>query len=111
MRATAPGARMMSSIKQARPTVTLSLRDLVFRSHIGVGTGQRPAAERRAAYERLLDLARRGEIVIDITRFKLDDAQAAWQAPRSEEQKSELQSQMRTTYAVFSMKKKTQHTT
>src|SRR3546814_17047875 len=80
MRATAPGARMMSIGIQAGPTVTLSLRDLVFRSHIGVGTGQRPAAERRAAYERLLDLARRGEIVIDIPRFKLDDAQAAWKA-------------------------------
>src|SRR3546814_12254659 len=80
MRATAPGARMMSIGIQAGPTVALSLRDLVFRSHIGVGTGQRPAAERRAAYERLLDLARRGEIVIDVTRIQLDDAQAAGEA-------------------------------
>src|SRR3546814_12397827 len=80
MRATAPGARMMSIGIQAGPTVALSLRDLVFRSHIGVGTGQRPAAGRRAAYDRLLDLARRGEMVIDGPRFQLDDAQAAWPA-------------------------------
>jgi hypothetical protein len=37
---------MMSIGIQAGPTVTLSLQDLVFRSHIGVGTGQRSVAER-----------------------------------------------------------------
>jgi NADPH2:quinone reductase len=36
MRATALGARMMSIGIQAGPTVTLSLQDLVFRSHIGL---------------------------------------------------------------------------
>ena len=40
MKATAPGARMMSIGVQAGQTVTLSLRDLVFRSHIG-GLGAR----------------------------------------------------------------------
>ncbi len=80
MRATAPGARMMSIGVQAGQTVTLSLRDLVFRSHIGVGTGQRPVAERRAAYERLLGYARNGNIAVDITSFDLDQAVGAWAA-------------------------------
>jgi len=80
MKATAPGARMMSIGVQAGQTVTLSLRDLVFRSHIGVGTGQRPTAERRAAYERLLGYARAGEVSVDIASFTLDQAAEAWQA-------------------------------
>jgi NADPH:quinone reductase len=80
MRATAPGARMMSIGIQAGSTVTLSLRDLVFRSHIGVGTGQRPAAERRAAYERLLAYAARGQVKVDVVTFPLDEASAAWSA-------------------------------
>jgi len=80
MRATAPGARMMSIGIQAGPTVTLSLRDLVFRSHIGVGTGQRPAAERRAAYERLLAWARRGKVKVEVASYGLDQAAEAWQA-------------------------------
>ncbi|MDB6061625.1 MAG: oxidoreductase [Verrucomicrobiaceae bacterium] len=80
MKATAPGARMMSIGVQAGQTVTLSLRDLVFRSHVGVGTGQRPASERRAAYERLLGYARAGEVSVDITEFNLDQAAQAWAA-------------------------------
>lgn len=80
IRATAPGARIMSIGIQAGPTVTLSLRDLVFRSHIGVGTGQRPAAERRAAFERLLAYGQTGRIKVDVTTHSLDDAEAAWTA-------------------------------
>lgn len=80
MRATAPGARMMSIGVQAGPTVTLSLRDLVFRSHVGVGTGQRPAAERRAAFERLVAMALGQGLCCDTVRFPFDRAPAAWQA-------------------------------
>jgi NADPH:quinone reductase-like Zn-dependent oxidoreductase len=80
MRATAPGARMMSIGIQAGPTVTLSLRDLVFRSHIGVGTGQRPVAERRAAFERLISLGLAGRIKVDVSTYSLDQAGAAWEA-------------------------------
>ena len=80
MRATAPGGRMMSIGVQAGPTVTLSLRDLVFRSHIGVGTGQRPIAERRAAFFRLTDLAIERGLRADIVRFPLASADRAWAA-------------------------------
>lgn len=80
MRASAPGARMMSIGIQAGPTVTLSLRDLVFRSHIGVGTGQRPVAERRAAFERLISLGLSGRIKADVSTYSLDQAGTAWEA-------------------------------
>jgi NADPH2:quinone reductase len=80
MRATAPGARMMSIGIQAGPTVTLSLRDLVFRSHVGVGTGQRPAAVRKAAYLRLLAYARNGKVKADVVAFDFGKAEEAWRA-------------------------------
>jgi NADPH2:quinone reductase len=82
LRATAPGARVMSIGVQAGTTMTVTLRDLVTRSHIGVGTGQRPVAERRAAFDRLIDLGRRGKVRVDVTSFTLDDAAAAWEAQR-----------------------------
>jgi NADPH:quinone reductase len=83
LRATAPGARMMSIGVQAGPVMSVSLRDLVSRTHVGVGTGMRPAAERRAAFERLIDLARNGRVEVDVVSFTLDDALAAWDAQRS----------------------------
>jgi NADPH2:quinone reductase len=82
MRATAPGARMMSIGIQAGPTVTLSLRDLVFRSHIGVGTGQRPVAERRAAFDKLIAWGVAGRITVDVAAYRLDQANEAWAAQR-----------------------------
>lgn len=80
MRATRPGARMMSIGVQAGQTVTLSLRDLVFRSHIGVGTGQRPAAERQAAFDRLMALAVDKGLVVDTAVYAFDRADDAWAA-------------------------------
>ncbi|WP_371433247.1 zinc-binding alcohol dehydrogenase family protein [Novosphingobium sp.] len=80
MRATRPGARMMSIGVQAGPTVTLSLRDLVFRSHTGVGTGQRPAAERQAAFDRLMALAVDKGLTVDTALFAFDRAADAWAA-------------------------------
>ncbi|MBB3982036.1 NADPH:quinone reductase-like Zn-dependent oxidoreductase [Sphingobium fontiphilum] len=80
MRATRPGARMMSIGVQAGPTVALTLRDLVFRSHVGVGTGQRPAGERRAAYGRLIDMAVTQGLTVDTRRHDFADATQAWAA-------------------------------
>jgi len=80
MRATAPGARMMSIGVQAGQTVSLSLRDLVFRSHVGVGTGQRPAAERRAAFGRLMKMALEQGLRADTVAFGFDSAAEAWAA-------------------------------
>ncbi|MCK9504107.1 MAG: zinc-binding dehydrogenase [Porticoccaceae bacterium] len=80
MRATAPGARMMSIGVGAGATVSLTLGDLVMRSHIGVGTGQRPVAERRAAFERVTAMAIEHGFAVDTAVFGLDDAPQAWQA-------------------------------
>lgn len=78
MRATRPGARMMSIGVQAGQTVTLSLRDLVFRSHIGVGTGQRPAIERQAAFDRLMAMAVDKGLTVDTAIYAFDRADEAW---------------------------------
>ncbi len=83
LRATAAGARMMSIGIQAGFMMSVSLRDLVSRSHMGVGTGMRPVAERRAAFDRLIDLGRRGQIKVDIKNFALTDAASAWEAQRN----------------------------
>ena len=83
LRATAPGARMMSIGVQAGFVMSVSLRDLVSRSHVGVGTGMRSVVERRAAFDRLLQLSRDGQIAVDVTSFTLDDALAAWEAQRN----------------------------
>lgn len=80
MRATAPGARMMSIGVQAGMNMSLSLGELVMRSHHGVSTGHRPAAERKAVYERLLNYAREGDWAIDTISFGLEQAEDAWQA-------------------------------
>lgn len=78
MRATAPGGRMMSIGVGAGMTMTLSLRDLVMRTHSGVGTGHRSPAERLAAYERLQAFHRAGKLTVDIARFDLEQAAEAW---------------------------------
>src|SRR5271170_4550990 len=83
LRATAPGGRMMSIGVQAGFVMSVSLRDLVSRSHVGVGTGMRSVAERRAAFDRLIDLGRRGQVQVDIKNFALADAAAAWEAQRN----------------------------
>jgi hypothetical protein len=74
---------MMSIGVQAGFVMSVSLRDLVSRTHVGVGTGMRSAAERRAAFERLIDLSRNGQIEVDVASFTLDDAVAAWEAQRN----------------------------
>lgn len=83
MRATRPGARMMSVGVQAGQTVSLSLRDLVFRTHVGVGTGQRPAAERRAAFERLMSMARHQGLRVPTRCYPFAQVQEAWAAQAS----------------------------
>lgn len=80
LRATALGARMMSIGIQAGATMNVPLHELVFRSHAGVGTGQRPAAVRKAVFDRLIELGRSGKVKVDTIDFGLDDAAKAWAA-------------------------------
>jgi NADPH2:quinone reductase len=60
--------------------VTLSGRDIARRTIQGVGTGYRPAAERRAAWEHLLALSREGRMAVDCVPFDLEQASEAWAA-------------------------------
>lgn len=81
-RCTAEGGRLMSVGTRAGRTFTLTLTELRRRSHIGVDTGEliRPAQERRAAFERLLQYAREDNWMIDTAAYDLEDIEAAWTA-------------------------------
>jgi NADPH:quinone reductase len=79
-RASAEGVRFMSIGTRAARTMTLTLTELRRRSHIGVDTGIRSAAERRAAFDRLLGHAAKGNWHIEIKQFGLEHTQAAWAA-------------------------------
>ena len=80
MRATAVEARMMSIGIAAGMTVTLTLAELVRRSHHGVSTGHRPVAERRAAFNRLVGWHRQGQLNVDVVAFDMSDVGEAWAA-------------------------------
>jgi NADPH:quinone reductase len=79
-RTSAEGCRFMSIGTRAARTMSLTLTELRRRSHIGVDTGIRPPAERKAAFDRLLAYAAEGNWTIDTCVFDLEDAPAAWEA-------------------------------
>jgi NADPH:quinone reductase len=79
-RASAEGCRFMSIGTRAARTMSLTLSELRRRSHIGVDTGIRPPAERKAAFDRLLAYAAEGGWNIDTLTFDLEDVPAAWEA-------------------------------
>jgi len=60
--------------------VTLSRLDIARRTIHAVGTGYRPHAERRAAWEQLLALSREGRMAVDCRPFDLEQAPEAWAA-------------------------------
>ncbi len=78
LRAMAPGGRMMSIGVGAGMHLTVSLAELVNKSVHGVGTGQRPVAERRAAFERLIAWHREGKLSALIRSFALEEIAEAW---------------------------------
>lgn len=80
LKATRWGARIMTIGTGAGRKVNLDIADLLFRTLSCIGTGQRPPADRRAIWERLLRIAREQDIRIDYSDFAFDDAGAAWAA-------------------------------
>ncbi|RUN78370.1 oxidoreductase [Sphingomonas sp. TF3] len=82
MRSVAEGGRLMSIGTRAGRTMTLTLTELRRRHHHGVDTGEliRSAAERQAAFMRLLGYAEAGKWSIDTVTYALDDIEAAWAA-------------------------------
>lgn len=78
VRAMAAGGRMMSIGVGAGMHLTVSLAELVGKSVHGVGTGQRPVAERRAAFDRLIEWHREGKLSVSIRSFPLEHIGEAW---------------------------------
>lgn len=60
--------------------VTLSRWEIARRTIHAVGTGYRPAEERRAAWEHLLALSSEGRMAVDCLSFDLHQAPEAWAA-------------------------------
>lgn len=80
LKATRWGARILTIGTGAGRQVNLDIADLLFRTLSCVGTGQRPPADRRAIWERLLRIAREQKIVVDYMDYSLDQAAEAWAA-------------------------------
>lgn len=78
LKATRWDARILTIGTGAGREVTLDIADLLFRKLSCVGTGQRPPAERQAAWRRLLVLAREHDIRVDQAHYTLDTASLAW---------------------------------
>lgn len=80
LKATRWGARIMTIGTGAGRQVNLDIADLLFRTLSCIGTGQRPPADRRAIWERLLKIAREQQLQIDYVDFEFDQAADAWAA-------------------------------
>lgn len=80
LKATRWGARIMTIGTGAGRQINLDMADLLFRTLSTIGTGQRPPADRRAIWERLLVIALEQKIVVDYADFAFNDAAAAWAA-------------------------------
>lgn len=80
LKATRWGARIMTIGTGAGRQIQLDMADLLFRSLSTIGTGQRPPADRRAIWQRLLVIAREQKILVDYVDFSFDEAAQAWAA-------------------------------
>jgi NADPH:quinone reductase-like Zn-dependent oxidoreductase len=80
LKATRWGARILTIGTGAGRQVHLDIADLLFRSLSCIGTGQRPPADRRLIWERLLRIAREENIQVDYADYTLDRATEAWAA-------------------------------
>ena len=74
------GARINTIGLAAGADINLNMRDLLFKTLSLVGTGQRPPEDRRAIWERLLELNRTHAITVDHTSFPLNRISEAWGA-------------------------------
>lgn len=80
LKATRWGARIITIGTGAGREVKLDIADLLFRTLSCIGTGQRPPADRRAIWERLLVIAREQAITVDYADYRFDQATEAWAA-------------------------------
>lgn len=80
LKATRWGARIMTIGTGAGRQIQLDMADLLFRTLSTIGTGQRPPADRRAIWLRLLTIAREKKLSVDYLDFDLEHAAEAWAA-------------------------------
>lgn len=72
------GARIMTIGTGAGRQVNLDIADLLFKTLSCIGTGQRPPADRRQIWERLLTIATEQNISVDYSEFAFEDSPQAW---------------------------------
>jgi NADPH:quinone reductase-like Zn-dependent oxidoreductase len=80
LKATRWGARIMTIGTGAGRKIELDMADLLFRTLSTIGTGQRPPADRRAIWERLLVIAREQKVIVDYVDYPFEQAADAWAA-------------------------------
>ncbi|WP_297833499.1 zinc-binding dehydrogenase [Pseudomonas sp.] len=80
LKATNWGARIMTIGTGAGRKIELDIADLLFRNLSCIGTGQRPPADRRLIWERLLGIAQEQHIHVDYADYTLEQAAEAWAA-------------------------------
>lgn len=79
LKATRWGARIVTVGTGAGRQLNLDIADLLFRTLSCVGTGQRPPAERRKIWERLLEIYVSENITVDYVEFDFSEATKAWE--------------------------------
>jgi NADPH2:quinone reductase len=80
LKATRWGARIMTIGTGAGRQINLDVADLLFRTLSVVGTGQRPPADRRDIWQRLLEMNRQQNFAIDYADYSLPRVTEAWQS-------------------------------
>jgi NADPH:quinone reductase len=80
LKATRWGARLVTVGTLAGPVASVAARDMLYRTHTTIGTGQRPPAEREAVWRRLLRLSQEVNLQLPSVLHPLDEGPAAWAA-------------------------------
>lgn len=80
LKATRWGARIVTVGVGAGLEVKLNIADLLFRTMTLIGTGQRPAPDRRRIWEELLRLSQEHKITVDYADYELEQIAEAWHA-------------------------------
>lgn len=80
LKATRWGARIVTVGTGAGRQLNLDIADLLFRTLSCIGTGQRPPADRRKIWERLLDITTTENITVDYAEYDFNDTPKAWES-------------------------------
>ena len=83
LKATRWGARIVTVGTGAGREINLNIADLLFRTLSCVGTGQRPPADRRDIWLRILKIAREQNITVDYADYAFEAAGEAWTAQQA----------------------------